>query len=387
MFLTDTMVFDSASVRRTPDGYMTATARVARTGIQIYKGSEVGRPDMERVRVYRPGDSVFDDAALRSIAHKPITLDHPPQGVNSKNWKKLARGQVGSRVVRDGEFVEVPLVLMDEDAIQSVVAGTKELSLGYSTELKWGSGMTLDGQPYDAVQTAIRANHLAVVGAARGGSMLRIGDEHQTEESIMAMKSILVDGVTLEMSDTAAAVVQRALSVADAAVKKAEEERDEEKKKAKDAKAASDAALADAKKSVEAKDGEIVVLKKQVADAEMTPAKLDALVKDRQNVIDRAVKIGGTAITVDGKTLAEIKRQVVVHKLGDAAVKDMSDAAIDGAFYALTADATVTRSGVMDTARAFSTPSGNIHSSQQARDAAWEQQGKDMANAYKTKAA
>jgi hypothetical protein len=39
--------------------------------------------------------------------------------------------------------------------------------------------------------------------------------------------------------------------------------------------------MADAKKACDAKDGEIAVLKKQVADAAITPEKLDVMVKDR----------------------------------------------------------------------------------------------------------
>lgn len=34
------------STRRTADGYLVADAKVARTGVQEYLGSELGRPDM-----------------------------------------------------------------------------------------------------------------------------------------------------------------------------------------------------------------------------------------------------------------------------------------------------------------------------------------------------
>jgi len=57
MHLTDTV--EIAGVRRTRDGYLVADARVARAGIQIYAGREVGRPDLDEVRVWRPEDEVF----------------------------------------------------------------------------------------------------------------------------------------------------------------------------------------------------------------------------------------------------------------------------------------------------------------------------------------
>ena len=50
---------DRSTRRRTSDGYLVAMGKAARTGIQIYSGSEVGRPDLAQVRVYRPADEVF----------------------------------------------------------------------------------------------------------------------------------------------------------------------------------------------------------------------------------------------------------------------------------------------------------------------------------------
>jgi hypothetical protein len=44
-----------AGTRRRDDGYLVADARIARTGVQLYAGHEVGKPDMASVRVYRPG--------------------------------------------------------------------------------------------------------------------------------------------------------------------------------------------------------------------------------------------------------------------------------------------------------------------------------------------
>src|SRR3974390_1220731 len=125
--LTDSFALDG--VRRTEDGYLTAFARVARTGVQEYHGSEIGMPDRETVRVYRPAEEVFSADAMHSAAHRPVTLRHPKSPVSSKNWKKFAGGQTGSEVVRDGEYIRVPLVLMDQKLITAFENGTKQLSL------------------------------------------------------------------------------------------------------------------------------------------------------------------------------------------------------------------------------------------------------------------
>src|SRR4051812_27104347 len=107
MDLYDTFTLDG--VRRTADGYLAAFAKVARTGIQEYRGSELGRPDLGVVRVYRPPEEVFSADALHSFAHRPVTLRHPSQPVSSKNWRKHAGGQTGDEVVRDGEYIRVPM--------------------------------------------------------------------------------------------------------------------------------------------------------------------------------------------------------------------------------------------------------------------------------------
>jgi hypothetical protein len=123
-----------AGTRRRDDGYLVADARIARTGIQVYAGSEVGKPDMASVRVYRPGSEVFADATLKSAAHRPVTNDHPDEMVTSANWKEYAVGQTGDEVAGEGIFIRVPLMVSDEAAIKDIEAGKQELSAGYTCD-------------------------------------------------------------------------------------------------------------------------------------------------------------------------------------------------------------------------------------------------------------
>src|SRR5690606_6090085 len=162
MFLTDCV--SVGAVRRTGDGYLVADAKVARTGIQTYLGSELGRPDLAEVRVYRAPDEVFATDTMQSYAYRPLTIEHPAKMVAADTWKAVAVGQTGGDVVRDGEFVRIPLVLMDSAAIKAFESGKRELSMGYSAEIVFGDGVTPEGEPYDAVQKSLRMNHLAVVG-------------------------------------------------------------------------------------------------------------------------------------------------------------------------------------------------------------------------------
>lgn len=321
MLFTDKITLDGT--RRTGDGYLTANARVARTGIQTYAGAEVGKPDMQQVRVYRPEAEVFKADALRSFAHRPVTNDHPPEAVQARNWKQHSVGMTGDEVARDGIYIRVPMVVMDQAAIDDVEAGKRELSMGYSCTLDFSAGTTPDGEAYDAIQTNIRGNHLAIVAAGRAGSSCRIGDSWAAitppENAHMTMQKVTVDGITVEMSDTAAQVVAKV------------------QQQIKDVQTALDAANAkndELVATVSTKDGEIAALKKQLDDATLTPAKLDAAVQARAAVIKDAKAIAGETLVVDGKTDAEIRRAAVVAKLGDDA-KAMDDAAIGGAFRVL----------------------------------------------------
>src|SRR5688572_7951386 len=156
-------------MRITRDGYLVANPRVARIGIQLYRGIELGRRDMETVKVFRPEAEVFHKDAMASLAHRPITNDHPAEMVDARNWRKHAVGAIGDTIARDGEFVRVPTTLMDADTIAQVQAGKRELSVGYHADIEWTPG-EYNGEHYDARMINIRGNHLAVVDTARGGS-------------------------------------------------------------------------------------------------------------------------------------------------------------------------------------------------------------------------
>lgn len=152
-----------AGTRRREDGYLVADARIARTGIQHYRGDEVGKPDMAMVRVYRPGTEVFADETLKSAAHRPVTNDHPIEMVTSENWKQHAVGQTGDEVAGEGIFIRVPLMVSDEASIQQIESGKRELSAGYTCDLDFTPGKTPAGDAYDAIQKNIRINHVAIV--------------------------------------------------------------------------------------------------------------------------------------------------------------------------------------------------------------------------------
>ena len=170
----------SDSLKLTEEGYLHVNARVARTGVQAYLGAEVGRPELDEVAVYRDADDVFAIDSLQSFAALPITLDHPATPVDAGNWRDLAVGTTGEEVLREGDYLKIGLRVTDAAAIKAIQAGKRELSVGYAADLVWGDGVTKSGEAYQARQTRIRGNHVALVDRARAGSQARIGDGPST---------------------------------------------------------------------------------------------------------------------------------------------------------------------------------------------------------------
>ncbi|KTE20594.1 hypothetical protein ATE67_10130 [Sphingopyxis sp. H050] len=163
-------------VRRLADGRIAAVCKFARSGCYEYAGHEMGRSDLATVTVYRPESEVFDEAAMASFAHKAITVDHPPGGVTVDNWKQVAAGWTEGKVARDGDFVEIPLMLADASAVKAYDSGVNQLSAGYSSTITWGDGIAPDGTKYQATMSRIRGDHIALVAKGRAGSECRIGD-------------------------------------------------------------------------------------------------------------------------------------------------------------------------------------------------------------------
>lgn len=326
-----------AGTRRTGDGYLVATAKCVRAGIQLYTGDELGKPGMKLVRVYRPADEVFAKDSLQSFSHAPITINHPTEQVTADNWKALSVGEVSTAAKQVDDWIELPLIFKDAAAISQIESGKRELSAGYVADFDFTAGVTPSGEPYDAVQRSIRINHLALVDKARAGSQARVGDsagkwgaapitptpEKETRAMSDALRTVVVDGLSVQTTDQGAQAIDKLQkALADSAATMAKH-------------------LTDHADAVAKKDEEIGTLKadkKKLEDAAPKPADIDRMVADRAALVTAAKAVDEKIVT-DGKSDAEIRKAVVTARLGDEAVKDVSDAEITGMFKALTKDA------------------------------------------------
>lgn len=273
--------YDSASVKARFDenGFLVDTPVVARVGVQSYF-----LPDGSERREFRPASEVFKPDSLASYQGKPITLGHV--FVNVDNAKQVVVGSVSGSAARQDSNVVVPLTVYDKESIEKAKSGVAaELSVGYSTvdveTPGWGSNETgeykLDGEydsqddipsdwvRFDALQTNIIVNHVAMVYKGRAGvAKLNMDSQQENpytddvksniEEKDMTVK-IKIDSAEVEVSKDVAdhiAKLDSAIEAQKAKVDTIEADRDALKAKVDGIPAEIEAAVKAAKADAEA---------------------------------------------------------------------------------------------------------------------------------------
>lgn len=322
------------AVKETADGYLVATTRVARTGVQLYLARELGdvainagfKPD-DVVRVYRHADEVFHKDSLASITRLPVTVDHPDENVTADNWSQLAVGEVGDAYSTEPEWIVVNPMIKDAEAVRKARTTHQEISMGYAATIV----KARDGLDADFEQHKIRYNHLALVPKGRAGEMARIGDSWGATpvndfQPGNKPKTVEAD----PMSDQLKTVVlgDKAVQVAVGDVAAIEQFKTDTTKRLTDAEAAH-------AKEIAAKDEEIGTLRADLAQAQKDAAiDIDALVAARTEFLSVLDSVAPN-IETKGKTDAELRKEAVAMRLGDDMVVGVSDAVIEGMFKAI----------------------------------------------------
>ncbi|MEH3121182.1 MAG: DUF2213 domain-containing protein [Sphingomonas phyllosphaerae] len=333
MLFHDRALIDGAA-RITPGGHLVASARVARANnIQPYTAKELGLTDRapsDIIRIFRPEAEVFARDAIASAAHRPITINHPSADVDAANWKQLAVGDTGGEVLRDGDFLRIPVMVMDQAGVSAATSTHQEFSLGYGADLDMTPGRFGDAD-YDGSMRNIRINHLALVPVARGGSELRVVDErpdHLRNPEQHPMKIKIGDA---EVDATNGEAVRIAVDVLNGKMNDANT-----------ALATAHTQLGDANAKVATLETEKATLAKQLADATLTPEKLRDAAKSYALVVGKA-KALGVAVT-DAMDEPAIMAAVVTAKMGDTA-KGWDAGQIAASFAVLAKDAKIDDAG------------------------------------------
>lgn len=194
---------------------------IARTGDQDYLGEEIGltgRDAGKVVKVFRPPEEVFADAALASFEGKPVTNDHPPTLIGPDDVSIYEKGHAQN--VRRGTdewdgYVLADLHIHDRELIDAIQNGKREISCGYDFE-------PVDNGDGTYTQKNIRGNHIAVVERGRAGHRAAILDSNKLQAAAPPERKGTMKSKFLELFGLAASgktpeeVRQMALDAADA---------------------------------------------------------------------------------------------------------------------------------------------------------------------------
>lgn len=303
---------------KTPEGYLLVEGLISRSGVQEYLAYELGIEDAEPLRIInidRPTKEVTDPMSVASFLNNPIVDEHPiTKTINSSNHGKLSKGIVTDAEPTESGHVKASMIIHDEELIKKIEAGKRELSAGYTSELEFSD----DGK--SATQTKIRGNHVAFVDAARCGKECSIFDSKPKEVNTMA--KLKIQGVEYEVADSVVPAIQTLIKDNEKTVKKLDDVEEENSK----TKAKLDAAE-DKVKELEDEEEDEEEKKKKVQDA---ASKLtDAILIARKVINDFDHK---------GKSLTEIKKEVLADALPDLDLKEKDAVYIDTRFEILCED-------------------------------------------------
>lgn len=302
----------------TPAGYLVVPARLTRTGVFEYRDA-TGNVTRE----LRHPDEVFRKDSLDTLNLVPVTDLHPAMSVNAETASLVQRGSVGTDVKQDGDFVSATVSVTDKKLIGAVRAGRHDVSCGYQCDVVAESG-EFNGQRYDARQTNIRYDHVAIVPRGRAGRevRLRMDGAHQVaadgfdDEDKMEIK---LDGKEFEVAEDLKAAL-------DAEMVAKLNEINAAKKDAADAKSEADKV----KGKLDVVSAEHEKLKKAHTDA-ADPAKVREAVQKRVALERDAAKFLGEQ-KLDAMDDLAVKKAVIAKVHPETKLDGKSDEYVDGAY-------------------------------------------------------
>lgn len=176
----------------TKEGYLVDHPILTSVGIFEYTN-----PDGSIRRELRLPEHVFNEKSLETYKGKPIIITHEAGVVDKGNVDKEQIGTILTKGYQDEDDVRAEIIIHDTDSMKD--CGLKELSLGYNLDLVEEPG-EYNGEPYDAIQTNIAINHLALVSSARAGEQARLNIDGSDEPELKGGKAMakVKSGVRLD---------------------------------------------------------------------------------------------------------------------------------------------------------------------------------------------
>ena len=173
----------------TNEGYLVDHPILTSVGIFEYTND-----DGSIRRELRLPEYVFEKKSLESYKGKPIIITHDAGLIDKNNVDEEQVGTILSNGYEDGENVRAEIIIHNTDEMKK--RALKELSLGYSLDLIEEAG-TWNGEEYDAIQTNIVINHLALVETARAGEKARLNIDGSEKPRTKGEGTMKKDGEVL----------------------------------------------------------------------------------------------------------------------------------------------------------------------------------------------
>lgn len=189
----------------TKEGYLVDHPILTSVGIFEYTN-----PDGSIRRELRLPEHVFNEKSLETYKGKPIIITHEAGVVDKGNVDKEQIGTILTKGYQDKDDVRAEIIIHDTDSMKD--CGLKELSLGYNLDLVEDPG-EYNGEPYDAIQTNIVINHLALVSSARAGEQARLNIDGSDEPELKGGKAMakVKRGVRLDDGPMSAEELEKAV--------------------------------------------------------------------------------------------------------------------------------------------------------------------------------
>ena len=247
----------------TDEGYLVDHPILTSCGIFEYTN-----PDGSVRRELRLPEYVFDEESLKTYKGKPIIITHDAGVVDKSNVDREQVGTILSEGTRDGEDVRAEIIIHDTDSMKK--SGLKELSLGYNLVLLEEPGVW-NGEHYDAIQTQIVINHLAIVASARAGEQARLNIDSSEKNLLRGGKKMKIkntrriDGESLTPEELEQAIKEYKAKRAEEAVDSEEE------------------VIEDVNSDDESQEEEAVSADEDDVQEGSTPEDIAQLVKDRKD--------------------------------------------------------------------------------------------------------
>lgn len=327
----------------TDEGYLRVWCRAARTGTQLYR-----RADGSQVREYRPPEEVSNPDSLTTFGMKPATWGHPPVLLDALNTKQYQIGYSGSQVRYNDGFVEVALLITDQEAIEKIKRkDAQEVSAGYKVDYDPTPGYTPEGEEYAGVQRNIRVNHIAIVPRGRAGPEVRLLMDRMDSADAVAfdpealqpcstaspvMATVKLDGLEIDLPAEAATAVQSFARDMERQLKAVTAEREEFATKLDALQSEFDSISYEK----EAAESRVDALEERVTELEggeparMDQAEIDQLVAARIETLQRLAPAFDEEFKFDGIDDSSLYSQAFENLTGSAPREDADPAYIQG---------------------------------------------------------